>query len=132
VTFKEIPLTKIRIGRNIRTEADEELRALRPTGLFLAYDKPEDREPVAEAAKMLWAAGFTKTAHSCRCYVLVGYPGDSTAEAEHRLRETLAMGLFPMAMLYRDGAEVPSAEWRRFIRHWARAYLVACKAMGAS
>lgn len=109
----------------------EELRALKTAGLFLAYDKPEDYEPVAQAARMLWKAGFTQSAHTCRCYVLIGYRGDTFGAAEKRLRQVLALGLFPMAMLYRNGIEIPPAEWREFARQWARPFLIACKEYSA-
>ena len=105
----------------------EELRALHTAGLFLAYDKPEDYEPVTEAARMLWAAGFTPEGHRIRCYVLIGYQGDTFDKAEDRLRQILRLGLFPMAMLYRDGRHAPSADWREFTRQWARPFLIACK-----
>ena len=105
----------------------EELKAIRTAGLFMAYDKPQDYEPVAAAARMLWAAGFTKDNHGLRCYVLIGYNVDTFEAAEKRLRQIMTLGLFPMAMLYRHGQEVPAKEWREFARQWARPFLIACK-----
>ena len=105
----------------------EELRALKTAGLFFAYDKPEDYEPVAAAARMLWEAGFSRNNHNLRCYVLIGYRGDSFEAAEQRLRRVFALGLFPMAMLYRDSKTTPAKEWREFARQWARPHLIACK-----
>jgi hypothetical protein len=105
----------------------EALREIRTDGLFLAYDKPEDYEPVAAATRMLWEAGFSQLSKHVRCFVLVGYRGDTFGAAEDRLRRTLALGLFPMAMLYRADGEQPPREWREFARQWARPFLIACK-----
>jgi hypothetical protein len=55
-----------------------------------------------------------------RCYVLVGGPRDTLASAERRLRQTLAAGFIPMAMLWRDRDGMPARDWQRFARSWAR------------
>lgn len=106
------------------------LRELKTAGMFFAYDTPHDRDTVATAAEMMWEAGFSKRDRNVRCYVLIGYSGDTFADAERRLRETISWGLFPMAMLYRAGQEAPQKEWRRFAREWARPYLIALKTYG--
>ncbi len=69
---------------------------------------------------MLLAGGFTRTSHSLRAYVLVGYPRDTFEAAEARLRECMAAGFLPMAMLYRDERGDRSHEWMRFQKTWAR------------
>lgn len=103
----------------------EELRQLKPKQIFFAYDTPDDKEPLFEAGKMLIDAGFTKASHALRAYVLIGYPGDTFEEAEERLRETMAAGFLPMAMLYRFLDGLLDLEWRKFQRQWARPAITA-------
>jgi hypothetical protein len=102
-----------------RWHADE-LRKLFPTQLFFAYDTPDDREPLIEAGKLLFQAGFSKMAHVLRAYVLIGYPGDTFEKAETRLNETLQAGFVPMAMLYQVGDGTKDRAWGRFQTEWAR------------
>ncbi len=103
------------------------LRELRPRRIFFAYDTPDDLEPLREAGRMLLAAGFTTTSHALRCYVLIGYQGDTFEKAEKRLKETIDAGFMPMAMLYRDKAGERDISWVRFQNKWARAAIVAGK-----
>lgn len=49
------------------------LKELNPKTMFFAYDTPDDYEPLVEAGKYLRNAGFKKTNHQARCYVLIGY-----------------------------------------------------------
>lgn len=100
------------------------LRDVHPKEIFFAYDTADDLEPLIEAGKMLRIAGFTPASHSMRCYVLVGYPGDTLSDATVRLRQSIAAGFMPMAMLYRgkDGKRDPA--WAKFNREWARPAIV--------
>ena len=102
---------------------------LRPKSMYFAYDEIDDLEPLVQAGKMLINAGFSKASHIMRCYVLVGYDGDTFTAAIKRLYETWRAGFFPMAMLYRD--EKPrNGEWIRFNRMWARPHIVGAKLKG--
>lgn len=103
------------------------LRDLKTRRIFFAYDTLDDLEPLREAGRMLLQAGFTKASHTLRCYVLVGYPGDTFEAAEKRLRETIDAGFMPMAMLYRDETGERDLQWARFQTQWARATIVATK-----
>jgi hypothetical protein len=96
---------------------------------FFAYDPGDPFETLASAASRLLAAGFTRQSHRLRCYVLIGYPKDTFAEAEKRLRQMVAIGFTPMAMLWRP--ETPSQDrwtpgpaWRGFQRRWARPAII--------
>jgi len=102
----------------------ELLAGLRPKQMFFAYDTPDDIEPLIAVGKKLVASGFTVASHTLRCYVLVGYPRDTFAAAEARLRQALAAGFFPMAMLWRDEIGNGSWKWKKFQRFWARPQLV--------
>lgn len=105
----------------------ELLRDLRPKEIFFAYDNPSKYEPLVEAGKKLLGAGFTVASHTLRCYVLIGYQGDTFEAAEKRLMDTIRAGFLPMAMLYRDESGERSTEWARFQQFWARPATVNLK-----
>lgn len=106
----------------------EVLSQLKPKQLFFAYDTPDDYEPLVEAGKLLREYFPIETFHVCRCFVLIGYPNDTTAKAETRLRQVYQVGFLPMAMLYRaEDNKIPLLEWRRFQRQWARPAIIASK-----
>jgi hypothetical protein len=103
----------------------EALRDLKPKQMFFAYDTPDDLEPLQAAGRMLLDAGFTTTSHALRAYVLVGYPRDTFADADVRMRQTIEAGFMPMAMLYRRAAGHRTQEWMRWQRAWARPAIIA-------
>lgn len=97
--------------------------------MFWAYDPGDAFETLAIAARKMLEAGFTRASHRLCCYVLIGYPKDTFAAAEQRLRQMLDIGLTPFAMLWQP--ELPSQEkwrpapeWKRFQRTWARAAII--------
>jgi len=101
---------------------------IKPKQIFFAYDTPGDWEPLVEAARNLLDAGFTTTSHVLRCYVLIGYPGDTQERAVDRLERTLKIGFTPMAMLWRDESNRTEAGWRKLQKMWARpAYIHGSK-----
>lgn len=106
----------------------EALRGLRPKQMFFAYDTPDDLEPLRVAGKMLKDAGIS--AHSMRCYVLIGHPKDTLDDAESRLTECMDAGFLPMAMLYKDKTGHTEMEWRRFQRMWARPAIIKSRYAG--
>lgn len=100
----------------------------RPT-CFFAYDPGDEFETLAIAASKLLAAGFSSASHRLRCYVLIGFPRDTFAEAEIRLKDILRIGFTPMAMLWQP--DTPSAEkhrppreWKAFQRRWVRPAII--------
>lgn len=98
---------------------------LRPKQLFFAYDTPDDYEPLAEAAKILKAVGFNSASHTLRCFVLCGFPGDKMELAYSRMRKTIMLGFFPMAMLWRGDDGHRDKSWSRFQRSWVRPAAIA-------
>lgn len=103
---------------------------------FFAYDPGDPFETLKSAADRMIAAGFTARSHRLRCYVLIGYPKDTFAAAEARLRQMLSIGFTPHAMLWQP--ETPSAEryrpsidWKRFQRLWARPAIIHAKQVAA-
>ena len=104
------------------------LADLRPRPVvFVAYDTPGDYEPLVAAGKQLLEAGFTRESHRLRCYVLIGYKGDSFSQAEVRLNAAWRSGFLPFAMLYRDEQGNTIQEWRRFQRQWCRPAILCSK-----
>lgn len=105
----------------------ELLRAVGTKHMYFAYDTADDLDPLQQAGKMLQDSGFTIASHAMKCYVLIGYPGDTFRKAEKRLKETMTAGFMPFAMLYRDDGGEVSPEWRRFQREWLQPKIVGQK-----
>lgn len=102
---------------------------LNPEPVYFAYDTQDDYEPLVNAAKLCRDAGIIKpTRRSIRCYVLIGYRGDSIESANNRLEQVASLGIMPMAMLYDLGAGMSNKrEWMRFQRTWASPAIVGSK-----
>ncbi|NCC52988.1 MAG: hypothetical protein EOM20_17495 [Spartobacteria bacterium] len=97
------------------------LSGLKPRpAIWLAYDEAADLEPFRIACKMLLDAGWTAKSHRLRCYVLCGYPSDTQAAAECRLRTVISAGATPMAMVYRGKDGVEAEGWHAWARQWIR------------
>ena len=105
----------------------ELIRDLKPRQLFFAYDTLDDWEPLINAARLMSEGGCLNRT-LCRCYTLIGYPNDTMEDAERRLTQVLSLGMFPMAMLWRDEKGETDAGWRRFQRLWARPAIIAMRA----
>ena len=114
-------------ARKLKKWHVEELVKLKPKQMFFAYDTQGDREPLFEAGKLLLENGFTRRSQSLRCYVLIGYPGDSFQEAEKRLNETMLAGFLPFAMLYRDQSGEREPAWIKFAWPWMRPAVISGK-----
>lgn len=98
---------------------------LHPDQMFLAFDTPDDEEPLRAAAQMLREAGFNR--HELRCFCLIGYKGDTFEKAEKRIRTIIELGFYPFAMLYKKESEEVSKSWQKFQRDWAAPVLIAAK-----
>jgi hypothetical protein len=105
----------------------EELLKLKPKILYFAYDTKDDKEPLFEAGKMLLENGFKRKTENLRCYVLVGYPGDTFEAAEKRLNETMQAGFMPFAMPYRDQSGMRKKDWITFCWPWMRPAAISAK-----
>jgi hypothetical protein len=56
-----------------------------------------------------------------RCYTMIGYNGETTDDAEKRLRRVWELGFMPFAQLYQsDTPKAYSQDWRDLQRHWSR------------
>lgn len=103
---------------------------LKPAQFFMAYDTPDDLEPVIEASKLFFKAGIKKVqdgGRQARCYVLIGYKGDTIEKAEHRLNTILDQGVLPMAMLYSHQSFDRTKEWKQLQREWANIFILCSK-----
>lgn len=100
------------------------LSILKPKQVFFAYDTPDDWEPLVIAAKKMRKAGFTPQSKRLRAYCLIGFPGDTMDAANKRLRATLALGVLPMAMLWRNKDKPLDRDWMRFRSPWMRAAIM--------
>ncbi|MDL2289941.1 hypothetical protein LJB95_00870 [Paludibacteraceae bacterium OttesenSCG-928-F17] len=102
---------------------------LSPKTIYFAYDTPNDLEPLHNAGKMLFNAGFTKSSNKLRCYVLCGFKGDTFEKATKRMGEAWRAGFLPMAMAYRDEKGIKTKEWGQYQRQWASKIItpVMCK-----
>jgi len=95
--------------------------------LYCAYDTADDYEHLVHAGKLLRDGGITQKSQTARCYVLIGYPGDTFDAAEKRLRDTWRAGFLPFAMLFRDEQGEVKPDWAVFQRLWARPHIVYSK-----
>ena len=107
----------------------EKLAELRPETIWLAYDTPDDWEPLIQAADKLKRVELIGRNHVSRCYVLVGFKGDTFEAAQKRLESVIGLGLMPMAMLF-DHAQRHThdrQQWIKFAREWANPWIVGIK-----
>ena len=83
------------------------LLRLKPDAIWTAYDRPNEWEPLTRAVSMLSEAGIVAPHKRKRvgCYVLMGWQGDTLAEAEKRLRAVIGLGIKTQAMWFDNGAE---------------------------
>lgn len=96
----------------------EQLAKLRIQTLYFAYDEPDDFEPLIAAVDLLKQCQVK--IHNLRCYVLMGYQDDSFALATKRLEAVCALGVMPMAMLFKgQNDNEQNSNWDSFQRTWA-------------
>lgn len=102
------------------------LKGLKPERMYFAYDTPNDLDPLKQAGKYLLNAGFTKASNVLKCYVLIGYRGDTFEKAQKRMGEAWKAGFMPMAMLYRDHKGDYTKSWKQFQGQWANPRITYC------
>lgn len=105
-------------------EIAERLAGLRIKHIWLSYDEPDDEQPLRYAVANLQPF-FSR--RQIRCYVLIGYPGDTLTLAERRLEKAWDMGTLPFAMRYRkavrnfvDSFVYTERQWNLLTRKWSR------------
>jgi hypothetical protein len=97
----------------------DQFRQLRIHEVWLACDSDGAIRPLREATQRLSFLSRDKL----RCYVLVGFNGETVTGAARRLAEVWDAGCMPFAQFYRDGNGKRPAltpEWQRLVREWSR------------
>lgn len=93
----------------------EELRSLKIKQLWFAYDSERYKTAVKRVGTKL-KQQFPR--NKLRCYVLIGFKGDTLDKAESRLRQVWEFGFLPFAMLYRP--QQYTKDWYVLARNWSR------------
>lgn len=96
----------------------EELRSLTVKQIFLAADTVAMLRPVERALKRL---SFLPQ-YKLRVYTMIGYEGESMADAEARMEAVWQLGGMPFAQLYQppDCYINYPREWKALARRWSR------------
>ena len=85
--------------------------------LWFSCDSQKAIKPLIEIAEMLRDISIEKK----RCFVLMGFDGESIVDAQHRVEKVYEIGFLPFAQLYRGNNEIHySKEWKRLSRKYAR------------
>jgi hypothetical protein len=99
--------------------------AFKTERMYFAYDNDGELEPLIHAGRLLRNGGIKDSSgHKLKCYVLIGYDGDTMLNAEKRLLDTWRAGFYPYAMLFHDEKGETSEDWQRFQRTWVRPQIV--------
>jgi hypothetical protein len=91
--------------------------------IFFAFDNKKNAKYLERAAS---AFSFMDR-RKLRCYVLVGYDGDTIIDAESRLKYIYEIGMLPYAMAYRDSTGNKFHRDKRFralARKWQRPIMI--------
>jgi hypothetical protein len=93
---------------------------LRVKELFLAADTAGALPALRRAVDKLEFLG--RNSNKLRCYVMIGYGGETIDQARERLEAVWEAGCMPFAQLYRapDRKIRYSKEWRNLARTWSR------------
>lgn len=96
----------------------EELRGLRIGAVFMAADTANALKPLEKTIRRLSFLPRRKI----RVYVMIGYNGETIAQATDRLEAVWAMGGLPFAQLYKpsDCKVDYDLSWMRLARTWSR------------
>ena len=93
----------------------EDLRSLAISQIWVSYDHPNHYKATQRAIERL-RRYFKRD--KVRCYVLIGYKGDTLDKAEGRLKQAWEMGALPFAMRYRP----PELNWNGTFLYKERAW----------
>ncbi|MAH47005.1 hypothetical protein CMI37_14355 [Candidatus Pacearchaeota archaeon] len=94
------------------------LQGMRVESVFMAADTRPALKSLAKAVEKLAFLGRRKL----RCYVLIGFNGESPSEASARLEAVWEIGAMPFAQLYQppDGYVEYGSDWKALARKWSR------------
>ena len=118
----------LRGQRGVNFRGGLDVRLLRPwhvaafkglsvSEFWFAADYPRDWTPLERAADSM--ADFPR--RKKRCYVLLGFGGDTPRAAVERLEHVWGLGFLPFAAFYRGpGGRIKTREWAAIQREWSR------------
>lgn len=93
------------------------LKSIRLHHAYFAADTPGSMGYLERVADLM--SDFHK--NQKRCYVLIGFGGESIRQAGKRLENVYRLGFLPFAMLYRSEESTGwSKDWRMLQRTWSR------------
>lgn len=96
----------------------ELLKKIRLKFVWFAADNIASLEKIEYAAGLMKDFGRDKK----RCYVLIGFNGETLIQAEKRLKQVYRFGFLPMAMLYQNDSMKRNDyyEFKKMQRYWSR------------
>ena len=90
---------------------------LKINSLWFACDSLQQEKYLSNVAGLIAHYSTSKK----RCYVLVGFNGETISTAENRLNRIYEMGFLPFAQLYKSTGKTEwSKEWKDLQRKWCR------------
>lgn len=93
------------------------LDSIRVKELWFACDQFSSLASLEHAALILDGIPISKR----RCYVMIGYNGETVTQAAFRLRRVYELGFLPFCQLYRGPMEPEyTQEWKDLRRKWSR------------
>lgn len=114
-------------GLDSRLLKDWHINVLRNLSIYHLWLSFDDINREKQLIRMVEKMKPYFSRNQLRCYVLIGFDGDSFDDAEGRLWFVYDLGLLPFAMLYRNQLgeyPKPEKEWRRFQRKWCRPAII--------
>jgi hypothetical protein len=86
--------------------------------LWFACDTMADLPALERAAKILDGIELRRR----RCYTMIGYNGETLADAERRIERVFELKFMPFCQLFQpdEGLKTYSLEWRNLKQKWAR------------
>ena len=95
----------------------DSFKKLRVKQFWFACDHPQAFKRLEKVANLM--ADFPE--QKKRCYVMIGYNGESLKDTEKRLEKVYSMGFLPFSQLYQgDQRKEYSKDWQKLNRKWSR------------
>jgi hypothetical protein len=105
------------------------LKTIRLKFTWFACDYPGAVQSLGRVAYLM--SDFSR--EKKRCYVLIGFNGETVGQAEKRLEAVYKLDFLPMAMLYREPGmrkKLWPKEWRQLQKTWSRPAAYKAKMKG--
>jgi len=96
----------------------ELLKQIRVNEIWVACDRQGDLKRLDKAADLLGDFPIGKK----RCYVMIGFNGETLSAADRRLESVYEKGFLPFSQLYRDSSydNKYDSQWRVLNKKWSR------------